>query len=339
MKRLGLILAAIALAPAAAFAAGSSDLGGAFSEIGAGARPLGMGDAFVAVADDANAADENPAGMAFFAPDKHYATFTHSDLYGLSFLNRDYVAYAQGDQGYGAIGLSWNQLSADLQPGSWNEDAFQYSGAKQVWGFHKDDFVKLSVGWQLKYLRVATDLGNATSATGIDNGATGPATLTTSVSGGNANGWGTGLGALLKLGDQFAVGLMAQDLYSTLTWGTGTQETIPEVTRLGVSYRPDAFTVIAAEARGQEVGSGFGASSYHAGVERLLLDGRHLHWGVVRNVALRAGYYQIIYNGDGGVFTGGATVQADRWAVDYTYEYDVNGGLGDTQRFGLDLAF
>ncbi|MGH7443076.1 MAG: hypothetical protein ACREKE_10435, partial [bacterium] len=174
---------------------------------------------------------------------------------------------------------------------------------------------------------------------GQDEGGVGNQNLTTSVSGGNANGWGAGLGALLKLGDSWSVGLVGQDLYSKVTWGTGTQEVIPMTTRLGVAYRPDQLSVISVEARGQELGNGFGPSSYHAGVERWLLDGKRLRWNIVRNIALRAGYYQILYNGDGGVLTGGATLKSDMWSVDYTFEYDMSGGLGNTQRFGLDLFF
>ena len=36
--------------------------GAAFNDIGVGARPLGMGGAFVALADDGNAANYNVAG-------------------------------------------------------------------------------------------------------------------------------------------------------------------------------------------------------------------------------------------------------------------------------------
>jgi long-subunit fatty acid transport protein len=56
----------LAIAPLAALAGASYDLnsfGGSPTPIGAGARALGMGGAFVAVADDATANTWNPAGM------------------------------------------------------------------------------------------------------------------------------------------------------------------------------------------------------------------------------------------------------------------------------------
>ena len=37
----------------------------AFNDIGVGGRPLGMGGAFVALADDGNAASYNPAGLGY----------------------------------------------------------------------------------------------------------------------------------------------------------------------------------------------------------------------------------------------------------------------------------
>lgn len=318
----------------------ATNLGGVFQDMGVGARPLGMGGAFTAVADDANAAQENPAGMAFFDSSTHYATFSHSDLYSLGFLSRDFLAYAQGDEGYGAVGLSWNRLSANLDPGSWNEDAIAYSGAKQVLGFGPDAWAKLAVGWQLKYLRVSTDLGQASVGTGVDSGALGATTLGTSVAGGDAQGWGTGMGALLKLGPAFSTGLMVQDLYSTLAWGTGNVEQIPMTVRLGMAYRYDDQNLVSVEGREGQLSNGFFPYSYNAGAEHWFLDGHTLQWGVVRNIGFRAGYYDLLQNYDGGVMTFGATVKADMWAVDYTYEYGLSaGGLGDTQRLGLDLQF
>ncbi len=88
MRRLRLLAAAVSLAaplallaPAPLRCAPSNALGGTFNDIGDGTRPLGMGGAFVALADDANASTENPAGMGFFDRADHFATFTHSDLF------------------------------------------------------------------------------------------------------------------------------------------------------------------------------------------------------------------------------------------------------------------
>jgi hypothetical protein len=332
MRRLAACFVVLCAAGALRAATPSTDLGGVFDDVGVGTRPLGMGGAFVAVADDANAVQENPAGMAFFNDDDRYATFTHSDLFGLGFLERDFGAYAQGDNtGFGAIGVSWNRLSVDLEPGSWAENAFEYSGAKLVYGFGNHAWARLSVGWQLKYLDVVTNLAQ-------DD-------LGTSVGGGNASGWGTGLGAMLKLGPQVSLGLMAEDLYSTLTWGTGNVEDIPMTLREGASYRWDPQTLFSAEVR-EEQGSNWqdpdalAVSSFNLGGEYWILDGKAQHLGAISNVGIRAGYYELIQNQDSGVATAGASVKSDLWELDYTYEFDLDSeALGNTQRFGLGLKF
>jgi len=332
MRRLAACFIVLFAAGALRAAAPSTDLGGVFDDVGVGTRPLGMGGAFVAVADDANAAQENPAGMAFFKDDDRYATFTHSDLFSLGFLERDYGAYAQGDNtGFGAIGVSWNRLSVDLNPGSWAENAFEYSGAKLVYGFGDKDWARLSIGWQLKYLDVVSDLAQ-------DSGGT-------SVGGGDASGWGTGLGAMLELGRQVSLGLMAEDLYSTLTWSSGAVENIPMTLREGASYRVDPQTLFSMEVR-EEQGSNWqqpdalALSSANVGGEYWFLDGKAQHFGSIRNVGFRAGYYELIQNQDEGTLTAGASIKSDLWELDYTYEYNLDSfSLGNTQRFGLGLKF
>ena len=52
-----LILFIVMLFPVATYAA--------FNDIGVGARPLGLGGAFVALADDSNAANYNAAGLGY----------------------------------------------------------------------------------------------------------------------------------------------------------------------------------------------------------------------------------------------------------------------------------
>jgi len=92
---------------------------GAFMEDGGGARPLGMGSAFVAVADDPSAVFWNPAGLAL--AEKHNIMLMHSERFG-DLIDRDFAAYTQsvgwsilGGQGAG-IGLSIIRLGIDDIP-------------------------------------------------------------------------------------------------------------------------------------------------------------------------------------------------------------------------------
>lgn len=82
-----LLLPALVLwaAPAAA-----DKYAGEFLHVGAGARALGMGGAFVAVADDASAAWWNPAGLSFL-PYKEIL-YMHAEQFG-SAVNYDYGSF------------------------------------------------------------------------------------------------------------------------------------------------------------------------------------------------------------------------------------------------------
>lgn len=82
---------------------------GALFDIGMGARALGMGGAFVAVADDANAIYYNPAGLALIEGRK--ATSLYSTLMGAgSYLG---AGYAQKNVGAAVFGLMSTVDSTD----------------------------------------------------------------------------------------------------------------------------------------------------------------------------------------------------------------------------------
>jgi hypothetical protein len=325
MRALTILLFALG-SGAPALAAGSGNLGGVFTAVGMGTRPLGMGGAFVALADDANAVQENPAGMAFFDKTARFATFTHSSLFGLSELSRDHLAYAQADSGFGAFGLSWNRLSANLDPESWAEDAFTYGGAKLLSSGADDAWPKVAAGWQAKYLRVDSGFAEA-----VEGGSVGGAT---------ASGYGFSLGLLAKLRPSLSLGIMVQDLYSSVSWATGTLEVLPMQGRAGLAYKATESTTVTAEGRGSQGSSGFGPSSWHLGAEHWLFDGKKLMWNTVRNLGLRGGYFQQLANRDAGQMSVGASAKAEEWQVDYTYQFGFNAlQLGESHRIGLGMSF
>ena len=268
---------------------------------------------------------ENPAGMAFFDKKDRFAGFTHSSLYGFGGLTHDFVSYAQADNGFGAFGLSWNRLNANLDPEQYSEDEYVYAGAKLL-SFSADKYPQLAVGWQAKYLRVDSGLSDSADGSTVGNG--------------TATGYGLGLGLMLKLRPSLSVGIMADDLYSSLSWATGTLEIIPTTARGGFAYKLTKDSTVSAEIRGQQGGTGFTATSWHLGAESWLLDGKNLLWNAVRNFGFRGGFYQQTDNADGGRVDLGATAKADLWEVDYAYEFGLSGtALGATQRFGLGVSF
>ncbi len=326
MKFKGTVLTALvaALALASGLRA-SSTIAGAFATENTGTRPLGMGGAFAAVADDANATFSNPAGMAFFDKNTRLATFAHTNLFSLSFLTRDFVAYAQGDEGsYGALGLSWNHFNVNFSPEQYSEDTFMYSGAKLLTG--DQDFPQYAVGWNLKYLRVTSDFSESS-----DN---------TTVGGGNATGYGADLGVMIKPRESLSLALVARDLYSSINWDSGTLEILPTTGVAGMAYQFTKDTLFAADGDFQQTSGGFNPVAWHLGAEHWFFDGKHLQWGLFRNFGARAGYQQILANNDGGQVSVGASAQAQNWQLDYAYQFSMSStSLGGTHRFGLSFSF
>lgn len=82
-------------------------IGGAQSlYIQPGARPAGMGDCYVAVAEDASAVSWNPAGLAFIE-NEYNVTLMHTQLVpDWDDVYYEYAAYAQRVEGLGTIGAS-----------------------------------------------------------------------------------------------------------------------------------------------------------------------------------------------------------------------------------------
>lgn len=78
-----------------------------FLKIGVGARAIGMGEAYCALASGANATFWNPAGLA--TADGYEVSFTHNEW--IDDIRYEYVAAAVPVFGYGTIALSYGQLT------------------------------------------------------------------------------------------------------------------------------------------------------------------------------------------------------------------------------------
>ncbi|HVP36250.1 MAG TPA: PorV/PorQ family protein [Terriglobales bacterium] len=132
-------------------ATGDGGYPGAFSRMGLGARALGMGGAFVAVADDGFASAFNPAGLVQLK--KH--TFNAS--YRFMSLDRElsYVSYQQPIKGAAGVGLYWinsgvgnvetrdyeGKVTGELDN---NENLVNFNFAKKIIG-------QFSAGLNIKY--------------------------------------------------------------------------------------------------------------------------------------------------------------------------------------------
>jgi len=151
----------------------------AFLDGGWGARPIGMGGAFTAVADDSNAPLFNPAGITQIQGHEFTAMyarlFSGVTLYSgddTSKLGQSYLAYLMKPTRLGSFGVSWANFTTTHL---YREDTVALTWAKPI---HE----QISFGLNAKYLRRSLSLdartvndpvfagGSSASAMALDAG-------------------------------------------------------------------------------------------------------------------------------------------------------------------------
>lgn len=150
-----LLLALLAALPAGAAETAS------FLDIGAGARALGMGGAYTALADDASALYWNPAGLSEL--EKREFTASHAELFGSTRL--DFLAYAHPTaQGTFAAGLTYlSQGKIEGRDGLGRPTAgYDASDAAMSAGYARK-FEEVEFGATAKYVR--SHVGSAEAQT------------------------------------------------------------------------------------------------------------------------------------------------------------------------------
>jgi hypothetical protein len=238
MKRFHLKITSLAFAFAALLCVSPPILAQIRNQVFVGTRPLSMGGAFVAVADDGNAIYWNPAGLAKM--ERIQAGFAYADLFGLginsfyaSFLSRVYFVPPLAD--YLAFGVDWFGIQTlDEDPESdkpaleYRHDQFNFSLALQP--PQGVPYLRhFSIGANAKYLKLGGELDGTREA--------------------DLSGWGWDLGLLYNFGelpyvpDGLQAGLMLHDGGNTQVRHKATRrrETLyHENLRWGLSYRPFA---------------------------------------------------------------------------------------------------
>lgn len=205
----GLVLCVLA-GPAAAY----------FFDYGDGVRPTGLGRAFVAVADDANAINWNPAGLALM--DRYEITTMFSSLFAgfegrLYTGQRDVLGYSYVgvavpvDPTIGYFGASWSQFGSVL----YHENTFVAGYARTV----KYETETIHLGANLKILSWDVAGGSYTA----------PISKT---------GFTADLAALYPLPMKFMVGMAVENIIPANV-GVDTYEEVPRIFRLGGSWRQD----------------------------------------------------------------------------------------------------
>jgi|GEM_PF-4072129 len=282
----------------------------ALTNIGLGARPSGLGGAYSALANDANAVFWNPAG-ALFGKQIQFNSMqvklpSEANVYYLSsvFQSQDDQNRPQSAWGFFWLNGQVNELDwvtenagADANKDIKPSDQFQYTS--HVVGISYS-------GW------LSTNVAYGLLASGYYQGFTKVA---------NGQGFGFSLtpGVYWMLTPRLAVGSVIRDVLSAQKWDTGAHETFIPEWRLGASYAPINEWIISLEAR-QKIRPGY-APTAHAGTE--------YNFGLFR---LRAGW-------DEDRFTAGCGMYAGPVDVQYAYVGDIAEGLGDNHRISLGVSF
>jgi hypothetical protein len=258
---------------------------GEFLALGAGARALGMGSAFVAVSDDATAGVWNPAGLTRIRRREAHAQ--HAEQFG-GLVNHDQVNFGATVQGAGSVGFSLLRVGVDNIPITLLEHPDRPIGPDnrpvRVGSVSTSDYAV-----HLSYARVLRKGVAAGGSVKLIRRKTGS---------GTGFGYGLDAGVLWDAAPGLALGLAVRDLtQSRITYSSAATDRIAPTALVGAAY-----TWRSAALRGRLTGSlSAGLGQDAVSIE----DGRRLNAGVEyvfrEMVALRLGAEEGHFTAGGGV--------------------------------------
>ncbi len=283
-----------------------SHIPGAFVDIGYGARPMGMGGAFVGLADDRNAVMWNPAGLLRLKGSGISFMWAKQ----LGFVPYNYLCYSRpiGNHRIGA-GLIYSGDEV------LSETTALLSFATSLEKLSRQ-FRNIGVALNLK-IRQAS-FGNNSSGD--------PDRVT-----GDAFGYGLDFGLLYLFSPKISFGIFLRDCFNDIRWNSSVSgkysESIPAEFTMGAAYRHSENTVIAADIR----------KSLYSDVEDRLLVG--LEQKIFDFISLRAGWAQNIgarYNNQEIALGAGVTREMKGFLFSFDFAYMLN-DLKNTPRAGASL--
>lgn len=309
-----LILFIVTLSPVGTYAA--------FNDIGVGARPLGLGGAFVALADDSNAANYNAAGLGYIDKIQVGAT-TAQRFNGLITYNSINTVIPLGK--IGSIGASFGVLAEDSE--IYQEQTVRVSYGNTL-------FKQLAIGANLKVFGISFDETNEFI---VDN----PYFEQTSSSAVSID-----FGVIAKPLQSLSIGVSAENaLPANISISDADTSTVPLNIRAGLAYKLESIAEMSAqgavvsnllkESLGTfEFANRNGEIYIRTGVEIWLN----------KSIAVRGGYG--LKNGSGSAttlnFGGSAKIPISRTAIQLDYGFQLLSGdfqNNTTQRFSINLIF
>lgn len=341
-----LICAALLILPSEV---GATKYAGEFMALGGGARAMGMGSAFLAVADDATAVFWNPAGIASFGslvcePTSWQAVLMHSERFGDLIDYNFFSAVFPLGSGKSAWGLSIIHMGiSDIRVIPLRDGMIGNSDGDDI--FEPDRGEYLNFDYRDFPLESANDVAILFSyAQRISLGSAGANVKiirNNQVAGASSLGIGLDLGFVRRdVWKNLAVGAKLQDATGTyIGWSTGAKEFIYPALKIGIAYPFDfpSFSsklVLAVDSdfrfenrrSGAQFWIGKASADFHVGLELRMRD----------LVSLRGGY-------DMGRPTAGVGVIAERlgpWDISLGFDYAIllHDELDATHRISLLVA-
>ncbi len=291
---------------------------GEFLSLGMGARALGMGGAFVAVADDSSATYWNPAGLALLEHGE--GSFMHAYTFkGLVKVDTLSFAYPINEK-YGTVSAGLLRVGVDdIKETEW-DDPDDPNRRPQI----KSTFNWADMGIFISYARKLFG--------GINIG------LSTKIlrqGGGDwhGSGYGFDVGIMYSPTDNLTFATNFQDIHSRVNWDTGASDRFPMNVKLGAAYTIPCPSI---ESR---LTAAFDADikKHNYDYSAQLSSGSlsfDLHYGaefVYRNtLAIRAGAYR-------SHFAAGAGVHIKMFLIDYAFQTHTD--LGGSHRISAGVTF
>ncbi|MCK4404083.1 MAG: PorV/PorQ family protein [candidate division Zixibacteria bacterium] len=241
---------------------GKGGQGGAFLRIPVGARPAGMGNAFVSISDDANAMYFNPGALY------QIKGFTFGTMWSLMSMDRNHYqgSFIYSNKRFGSFGLMIGGFQVS------NIDGRDKEGKPT--GEFKDSEMAFSVGYGRQLFRF---LGLGASFKYLNH----------SLKDKDANGLGFDLGAHSRIEiansslSLIRVGISISNLGAKLKWNTDSshEDEIPTTLRFGAGFDLtfDRVRILLALEGSQTTDESF---KFHGGIETYLYKTLGLRFGL-----------------------------------------------------------
>lgn len=293
-----------------------------YDDIGVGARPLGLGGAFVAIANDSNAANYNAAGLAYIDKIQLSATYaqrfngliTYNSISGILPLGRA-----------GSVGANLGILGEESD--IYTEQTVRFSYANTI-------FRKLAIGFNLKMLGISYDEENEFVS---EN----PYFVHTS-----SSAFSFDVGLLTKPFNSLNIGVSIENILPADISISNTQtNSVPQNIRIGLAYNLESIAEMSVQGEAItnllkgtlgtiEVTSRSGEINTLIGVEIMLN----------KTIGIRCGYGMKNAGNTASTFNFGGSVRIPVGQtipqIDYGFQLlagDFNDNI--TQRFSINLLF